>query len=1099
MPTDSLDPRLLRRLRDRQGLLWVCQPYDLLPEASPHDYRKSPEEVRPLYRPDVSGVDQGFAGLYWEAVWLEGADSPILRAVRAASGAEVSNRRPVVLAGAEDAEAVFSEHQFLPVCILPGLLDPQAAPGARYGGVKDRVRRQIALTFAKRIERYPHRVLVVLGARGADDLLGHLYPALEDNRIVDLDLVVVQEPGAVPLAGPDTPAVRLHVWHRTAESLLAAMTGAGVPSVGQPLGWTVRVKAGDGKTAGVVLSPDAIQRVLNQFVLITEDDLQPPRSFTLDDLTSFFSGTPDAWAGYAAGLPVPRNYSTAKGRSLPEELLNALRQVEEAEPSKSPEGASRQRAATLTLPCAGGSGATTLLRAAAFQAAGEGYPTLLLRPAVTEVDTEVLIAFATSLSEQALKQGVATMPPLAIVLDAEVGELRTARQLAGTLAAQGRATVVLRAVQDEDRAQQDDLLPLRSETTQDEARLCEETFRRLVRRWGLPVDQLPTLEEWLAYESRSRWITPTGGGAPASLFWVALRFFLTGGLGRAEAQSVHDALGRWIAERDERVSDEGMRRVLRWVAALSSQRIVCPLMVALRPVTGGAFSSLLVPTLRHLGDLVDWQDFSPDFGDYAISFRHPALGAEYLRLHVGQVDQPIAIRELAPVLRQLVPGLPADRWLAERLVTEVLTPAYQDRQRTDWDWRLAAFAELPPALATDSRPILHHWARCLYQSADPRNVPDMPPAERRRRFETAIQYLRRALQLPRRQPREEHPSHLWNTLGVACSRLARFLDTAEPAAAAQAWGEAWEAFRKAIDLLPGNVEAILAFSHRLLDHAGVFGGHEEPVAAGPEVDEVARALSLLDEAEELIEKSQDPDRDRMAELKRDRAHALRWLGQEKVAAYLEVLKASPNPELGYYCEAQLVAQHADTADGLNHAIGILERVAGSTPLSPRSLRLLISLLRKHPARRYEFQRLLEIHEQLEQAVGTTMQPVEQFRHAVLYFQVGESRKGDARFRRLRELERRGDLTAPAVRELWRWADRPTEPRPTQVRVSRLISEWRAEGYVDELGLMIPLRPRHFKPMPRVNDVVPCFVRFEFSGPLAIPKRFVTSSADEPSR
>src|SRR5439155_19250348 len=138
----------------------------------------------------------------------------------------------------------------------------------------------------------------------------------------------------------------------------------------------------------------------------------------------------------------------------------------------------------------------------------------------------------------------------------------------------------------------------------------------------------------------------------------------------------------------------------------------------------------------------------------------------------------------------------------------------------------------------------------------------------------AISYPRHALQFPRRQPGEEHPSHLWNTLGVACSRLARFLDTVDPWAAKSAWSEAWEAFRKAIDLLPGNVEAILAFSHRLLDHAGVYDGQRSRGLADPAVDEVARALSLLDEAEELIVQSQDPDLDTIAELKKARTHAL---------------------------------------------------------------------------------------------------------------------------------------------------------------------------------------------------------------------------------
>ena len=1099
MQIDSLDSRVLRRLRDRQGLLWVCQPYDLVVDALPHDEKQSPDAVRALYRPDLSEVDLGIAGLYWEAIWLEGADSPLLRALRgSAERMEASSRRPVVLAGAEDTEATFSEHQFLPVCVLPGLLDSQVAPGARYGGVKPRVRQQIAITFAKRLERYPHRVLVVLGARDSGELQAHLYPALEDNRIVDLDLVVIQAPDAEPLSAPDNPAVRLHVWQGTPESLLAALKEAGVPSEGQSIGWTVRVKTGEGKTTGVLLSPDAIQRILDQFVLVTEDDLRPPKSFTMDDLTAFLAGTPGAWAGYAAGLPVPRGYATANGLSLPNELLNALRELEQVEPSKGIEGASRRRATTLTLPSASGSGATTLLRSAAFQAAAEGYPALLLRPDLTDIDTEVLVGFATALSELALKQGVASMPPLAIVLDAEAAKLRTARQLAGILAGQGRTAVVLRVVQDDDRASQGSLTPLRAETNPEEAYKCEETFGVLVRRWNLPVDQLPTLAEWLAYEARSRWITPNGADSARSLFWVALRFFLTGGLAWSEAESVHEALGRWIAERDQRVTDEGMRKVLRWVAALSSQRIVCPLSVALRPLTGGAFSSAFVPILKQLADLVDWADYSPDFGDYTIRFRHPALGEEYLRQYVGEVDQRIVVQELIPLLQQLIPGRPADRWLAEQLVTDVLTPSYEDRRLTDWGWRLEAFDQLPQALAMDSRPILHHWARCLYLSADVRNDPDLPIDGRRGRFETAIKLLRSALQLTRRQPREEHPSHLWNTLGVACSRLARFLDTVDPTAGRQAWDGAWEAFRKAIDLLPGNVEAVLAFSHRLLDHAGVFDGQRKETPSDSNVDEVAQALSLLDEAEEFIEQSQDPDEVKLAELKKDRTHALAWLGQEQVSAYLEALKASANPELGFYCEAQLVAQHATGIGGLDHAIGILEE-AEVPQLGERSLRLLISLLRRHPSRQFDFQRFLQNYEQLERVVGTSMQPVERFRHAVLYFQVGEVREGDKRFRRLRELARRGDLTVPAARELWRRMDQPTEPRPTQIRVSRLISEWRAEGYVEELGLTIPLRPRHFSPMPKVNDLVPCFVRFEFNGPLAIPKRFITVSDGEPPR
>ena len=176
MPTDSLNPKILRHLRDRQGLLWVCQPYDLVPGALSHDYKQSPDSVRPciglMYRRLIED-SPGCTGR------RSGSKEQIARscAVRGvAEKTESAGRRPVVLSGADDTEAAFSEYQFLPVCVLPGLLDPRVTPGARYGGVKARVRQQIAITFAKRIERYPHRVLVVLGARDADDLQSHLYP-----------------------------------------------------------------------------------------------------------------------------------------------------------------------------------------------------------------------------------------------------------------------------------------------------------------------------------------------------------------------------------------------------------------------------------------------------------------------------------------------------------------------------------------------------------------------------------------------------------------------------------------------------------------------------------------------------------------------------------------------------------------------------------------------------------------------------------------------------------------------------------------------------------------------------------------------------------
>ena len=423
----------------------------------------------------------------------------------------------------------------------------------------------------------------------------------------------------------------------------------------------------------------------------------------------------------------------------------------------------------------------------------------------------------------------------------------------------------------------------------------------------------------------------------------------------------------------------------------------------------------------------------------------------------------------------------------------MLTPTYHERHRADWEWRLFSFNTIPSALAEGSRPVLHHWSRCLYQSADLRNSPDMALAERRRRLDQAVRQLQNAINLPRRLPRDEHSSHLWNTLGVAFARRASLLEKADPAAAHTDWKQAWDAFNKSIDLLPGNIDALLAFSRRLLEKTGAMTGQptEEPPTSA--VDDVATALGLLDEANELLEQAQDPDLELRADLEKYRTRALAWLGGGRVESHLTALRASSDPELGYYCQAQLIIAPDPTSanvDVIEQALEILATATQVKPLSPKAIRLQLLLLRRHPSWQFEFHRLLTAYEALERTTGNKLHPVEQFRQAVLYFQVDQFREGVDRFRRLRELERRADVTVPAIQDIWRQQGNPQAPRFTRIRVSRITNEWRAEGYADEMNLTIPLRPRHFLKQPQVNDVVECGIRFEFRGPLAVPTRFL---------
>src|SRR5690348_9431955 len=92
---------LQQLFRNRRALLWICQQYDLEPHETPHDYDLPEPQAASRYRSTINDNDTGLASRYWTALWLEGARSPVLTALRTAS----ETRLPVVLSSEADATA----------------------------------------------------------------------------------------------------------------------------------------------------------------------------------------------------------------------------------------------------------------------------------------------------------------------------------------------------------------------------------------------------------------------------------------------------------------------------------------------------------------------------------------------------------------------------------------------------------------------------------------------------------------------------------------------------------------------------------------------------------------------------------------------------------------------------------------------------------------------------------------------------------------------------------------------------------------------------------------------------------------------------------
>ena len=990
-----------------------------------------------------------------------------------------SGRPLVVLSGETEVHANVDTREFLTVCVLPGVLDETASMSSRYGTVRPRQRERVSWALKERLVAFPRRALVVVGASSPVHL-EPLYEFLEDSRAADLDVILVWPEGQPDPDLPQSPANRFSLFRGSNEQWAQSATAVGAPTARQLPRWAIRVG-----TSTVDLSANDVRGIATAGHLVTERDLTPPDAFRFPDLIDFLDGKPTSWAAFHFGLPVSRSFRSTADLSLRDSVLQVLRGL----------GGHAATNVLIRLPAQGGSGATTLLREAAFHAAHEGFPTLLFNPSMTTFDLEGLASFATRVNEAALAQGVKDLVRLLVVVDAEHGRVVNTEEIVRKLAAQGRNVVVLQVVPAHDEADVTSLsgsrisLPtLAADAQADEINACHELFTSLATDWNLPIE-LPSHANWVKYQEATAWRSVQGNSSP-SLFWVALRFFLTEGADAGSADALKNALGQWIQRRSSAV-DGPMKEIVQSVAVLSWFRIVCPLWTALRPVSGGTFPSELVPVLEQLGDILIWDEYEEALQDQVLRFAHPSLADEFLRtLGAERIEDRLLLLE--PLLSTLSPGQAGDRWIAEQISTEVIPP-FAERPTAEWEWRLAVFDCLPPAVRDTNKTILHHWARALYQSADAVPEDRLPPSERRARNEAAIGKLERALDLPSEDRKGEHPSHILNTLGTAYARYAgRLRETFDDRSGEEAaWGAACSAFEKSLALTGGtNPDALYAFSLRLIRHAQ--DRSSEGLAEGI-LEDVSQALSLLDTAEELSAELQSADPNLESQLRVLRADALELLGRSQVVAFIEELKSSDRPELGFYCEARLALREPDEDIGRERAFRVLARAeAAGVALGARARLLEIRLYRQDPAKRFRFEELLKLYESVETDPSYISRSLDEFRHAVLCYQAGSFEEGARRFRRLRSRADTG-----FVRTKDRWADPrdPTRARITTARITRLTTEWRASAFVEELRQHVPLRPRHFSPVPRINDVVECIIRFEFNGPLAVPTRF----DDGPSR
>jgi len=122
------------------------------------------------------------------------------------------------------------------------------------------------------------------------------------------------------------------------------------------------------------------QPILDNFEIIKSNNLRrlTEADLSIEDIDGFFGRQSKSWRAYAAGLPWI--YDASCSRILLKSLGKALREGVDAN-------------SVLYVSSESGAGGTTLARYLAFEAASEGYPTLLVKSHVFEPDATEVVSF----------------------------------------------------------------------------------------------------------------------------------------------------------------------------------------------------------------------------------------------------------------------------------------------------------------------------------------------------------------------------------------------------------------------------------------------------------------------------------------------------------------------------------------------------------------------------------------------------------------------------------------------------------------------------------------------------------------------------------
>jgi len=993
-----------------------------------------------------------FVGLPWREVFVGESNSDFLDALAQADEFEFVRRRGYVQLIRTDPTLLSLPPRSLPVY----LLDASGPSESEF----DRTLRRMAMLGTMR--RSGVRNLVVV----SDE---HGEPPPELAGIVDahfrpfVTFVSATEAGAhAASAWADGGSARptLQLVRQSPGDFVRAVAD-GYAKVYPSTATVVRFRGADGSTNLVDLTAtdDAERPILSAYDVIQERDLASvsPEDLTEDEFIGFFEDPQSSWRPYAAEVPWLRD------RKVPSSLKRLFGKLDTV-------GSAENKIAYIASEP--GAGGTTLARAIAFEAARNGYPTLVAKAVPFTPDPLPLIGFltrahqaATAASETAdasnLDQRKLYETPWLIVFDRAHFERREGdlRHLLNELTKSGRPTILLvvtgptKPLEFYDSIAFEVATPSHFLDSKD-----AEALGRHLNNYLSNYNKARPADAWLQFY-RDHGVGQMYGVAT---FWIALSFWLR--VSRDITESIQDRIYNAFLEHG---GSDATRCALIEIAALSSERL--PLNESLLPPSDNQWPlALRLEDLRKNLAALGLMSVKAD-GERYWGLAHDILGRLLLnalfydfatrsKLGFGDARDPEHLRFLA-LKRVAVKSAIAEtrhRVLAEQFATTIfkIDPDHGARAFASvWREVLTALDEMPKLLRDSSRVFRHHTAisRRRISALDER-IFGITLDDRVQLLERAIADILYALTSIDRTPGEEPDLNLYNSLANAYLNLADVIAPTQGGRVKELRQLASEATHRAYSDNPTNPWVVETHIKNLLSIA-----RSEPDRT------VSATLEALLAIYDAIRTSGESLR--VVQLGR--------LGQDA----LSLLFASTPPEVQIgepespidvlvatwriLASAGVTALDETLVDlppiAAENALEVLAGPAGRGDMHVIRLRYDIH----SAARPFEFVTRLGLVENLETTDGR-LSPQLRLEYALLLYQVGRAREGDRAFRQLRSLWRESEHFV-SVPEPLNWL-RDGEGDALRTVEARVGSDqgFRPQARVAEFGgILVPFRPEEF--------------------------------------